>query len=195
MQFSTLLALSTSLALTHALPYSPPLETALLTFHGATPDAQYTLSVPLDGSVTTTHNALSISSISTSGFDVQQNCHIHAVDSTPTLVEGPVNTWVVGPPQTIVDVACTRAADKRGADGLTVVNIELDGAAGGAGDAKYFVNVPLGGGPVVTIRSTYPNIPACTFETVDSPPALVLIAPGVWNLGPPQTVKSVMCPA
>lgn len=85
MYFTTIATLVASLALTSALPLSPPLNTASLTFHGAA-GAQYTLSVPLDGSTTSTNNALSISSISTDGFDVQNNCKIHAVDYTPALV-------------------------------------------------------------------------------------------------------------
>ncbi|KAG4027213.1 hypothetical protein MFRU_032g00790 [Monilinia fructicola] len=195
MQFTTLISLFTSLTLINSLPLSPPLNTASLTFHGAA-GAQYTLNVPLDGTTTPTNNVLSISSISTSGYDVQQNCKIHAVDYTPALVEGPENTWAVGPPQTILDISCTSGSTP---PGPTYISIELDGAA----DAKYFVSVPLGGGPVNTnnvlsisqVRSTYPNIPSCTFDTVDVPPAFVQIAAGVWNLGPPQTVRSISCPA
>ncbi|TGO62269.1 hypothetical protein BOTNAR_0116g00060 [Botryotinia narcissicola] len=193
MYFTTIATLIASLALTSALPLSPPLNTASLTFHGAA-GAQYTLSVPLDGSTTSTNNVLSISSISTDGFDVQKNCRIHAVDYTPALVQGPPNTWQVGPPQTIIDISCTSGGSSSG----QVISIELDGAA----DAKYFVSVPLGGGPVYTnnalsisqVRSTY-NIPNCKFDTVDYPPAFVQIASGVWNMGPPQTVRSVSCPA
>lgn len=70
------------------------------------------------------------------------------------------------------------------------------------------------------VRSTY-NIPNCKFDTVDYTPAFVQIASGVWlvlsflhihllnfktrllmkffsifrNMGPPQTVRSVSCPA
>ncbi|RAL60540.1 hypothetical protein DID88_009736 [Monilinia fructigena] len=197
MQFTTLITLFTSLTsltLTNALPLSPPLNTAPITFHGAA-GAQYTLNVPLDGITTPTNNVLSISSISTSGFDVQQNCKIHTVDYTPALVEGPENTWVVGPPQTILDISCTSGSTPP----VRHISVfELDGAA----DAKYFVSVPLGGGPVNTnnvlsisqVRSTYPNIPSCTFDTVDVEPAFVQIAAGVWNLGPPQTVRSISCP-
>ncbi|TGO62348.1 hypothetical protein BCON_0020g00210 [Botryotinia convoluta] len=193
MYFTTIATLIASLTLTSALPLSPPLNTASLTFHGAA-GAQYTLSVPLDGSTTSTNNVLSISSISTDGFDVQKNCKIHAVDYTPTLVQGPPNTWQVGPPQTIIDISCTSGGSSSG----QVISIELDGAA----DAKYFISVPLGGGPVYTnnalsisqVRSTY-NIPNCKFDTVDYPPAFVQIASGVWNMGPPQTVRSVSCPA
>ncbi|TGO36841.1 hypothetical protein BHYA_0113g00140 [Botrytis hyacinthi] len=193
MYFTTIATLITSLALTSALPLSPPLNTASLTFHGAA-GAQYTLSVPLDGSTTSTNNVLSVSSISTDGFDVQKNCKIHAVDYTPALVQGPPNTWQVGPPQTIIDISCTSGGSPSG----QVISIELDGAA----DAKYFISVPLGGGPVYTnnalsisqVRSTY-NIPNCKFDTVDYPPAFVQIASGVWNMGPPQTVRSVSCPA
>ncbi|KAF7950013.1 hypothetical protein EAE96_007317 [Botrytis aclada] len=193
MYFTTIATLLTSLALTSALPLSPPLNTASLTFHGAA-GAQYTLSVPLDGSTTSTNNVLSISSISSDGFDVQKNCKIHAVDYTPALVQGPPNTWQVGPPQTIIDVSCTSGGSPSG----QVISIELDGAA----DAKYFISVPLGGGPVYTnnalsisqVRSTY-NIPNCKFDTVDYAPAFVQIASGVWNMGPPQTVRSVSCPA
>ncbi|CCD54673.1 hypothetical protein BofuT4_P127210.1 [Botrytis cinerea T4] len=193
MYFTTIATLVASLALTSALPLSPPLNTASLTFHGAA-GAQYTLSVPLDGSTTSTNNALSISSISTDGFDVQNNCRIHAVDYTPALVQGPPNTWQVGPPQTIIDISCTSGGSPSG----QVISIELDGAA----DAKYFISVPLGGGPVYTnnalsisqVRSTY-NIPNCKFDTVDYTPVFVQIASGVWNMGPPQTVRSVSCPA
>lgn len=65
------------------------------------------------------------------------------MDYTPALAEGPDNTWAVGPPQTIIDISCTGGGAPWTGH---VISIEMDGAA----DAKYFLSVPLGGGPVAT---------------------------------------------
>ncbi|KAM3070149.1 hypothetical protein ACMFMG_003816 [Clarireedia jacksonii] len=198
MQFSKLISLPAFLALTQAAPLTERTNSITLAFNGAA-DASYTLNIPLDGSKVTTNNALSISTLtltSPASFDVAAYCSFHTVDFPPALVEGPTNTWAVGPPQTIIDVSCRDSATPPPPSSIT---IELDGAA----DAKYFLTVPLGGGAVATnnvlsisqVRTSDSyDLTRCTFSTVDFPPALVLIAPGVWNVGPPQTVNTVACP-
>ncbi|PQE32272.1 NRPS-like enzyme protein [Rutstroemia sp. NJR-2017a WRK4] len=198
MQFSKLISLSTYLALTLAAPLTERTNSITLAFNGAA-GASYTLSIPLDGSKVKTNNALSISTLtltSPASFDVAAHCTFHTVDYPPALVQGPTNTWAVGPPQTVIDVSCTDSSSPPPPSSIT---IELDGAA----DAKYFLTVPLGGGAITTnnalsisqVRTTASyDLTRCTFVTVDYPPALVSIAPGVWNVGPPQTVKTVACP-
>ncbi|QSZ30058.1 hypothetical protein DSL72_004576 [Monilinia vaccinii-corymbosi] len=197
MQFSSLITLfATSLTLTSAFPLAARVETTDLIFHGAD-SAQYPLTVPLDGSAVKTNNGLSVSYISSDGYDVQKYCTITAVDYTPALVRGEGNIWSVGPPQTITEISCARFVPRQAAP--TTISMDLIGAA----NANYTITVPLGGGPVTTnndlsisqVFSDWANVPSCTFDTVDYKPAFVQIAPGLWNLGPPQTVRSVTCPA
>jgi hypothetical protein len=118
------------------------------------------------------------------------------VDSPPpVLVEGPSGTWAVGPPQTVVSISCVGSYPP---PPPTYITIEFDGAAG----AGYSLSVPLNGVytptnnvlSISSVVSTYPNIPSCTFDTVDVPPALVEGPTGTWVVGPPQTVKGVTCP-
>jgi hypothetical protein len=135
-----------------------------IVFHGAA-GAEYSLSVPLDGRVVTTGNALSISTISAS-INVATQCTLHAVDYTPALVEGPAGTWAVGPPQTIISIACNASTVVTNS-----ITIEFDGADPDKG-AKYTLNVPLNGVPVATnnalsistLVSTYADLPTkCHF--------------------------------
>jgi len=195
MQFSQILSLSAFLALTSALPTIKRGGSDIITvvFNGAA-GAFYSLNVPLDGSVTPTNNVLSISTI-TSTYDIADLCTLVTVDYPPALVEGPAGTWAVGPPQTVKSISCV----KGGNPAPTYITIEFDGAA----DASYSLSVPLNGAYTPTnnvlsisaVKSTYANIPSCTFDTVDYPPALVEGPTGTWVVGPPQTVKGVSCPA
>jgi hypothetical protein len=148
MQFTHVLGVAACLALSHALPTQNLKRNSVdLTFHGATPEAVYTISVPLDAGPVATNNVLSISSV-TSSYDVGKFCTLHTVDVPPALVEGPPGTWVVGPPQTVIDVSC------KSGGGPTpptpdVVSIEFDGADPVNG-AKYTLSVPLDGSIVTT---------------------------------------------
>ncbi|OWO99533.1 hypothetical protein B2J93_3980 [Marssonina coronariae] len=87
-----------------SIPRSP--ASAEVTFHGAT-DAQYSVSMPLDGSLTRTNNPLSVSSVSSSTINVKHQCLLRTVDDPPTLVEGVPGTWMVVPPQSIISICCT----------------------------------------------------------------------------------------
>jgi len=194
MQFSNIITLAAGLAVTYALPTLKRDQSVSVTFNGAA-GASYSVIVLLDGFPVPTNNDLSISTI-TSSFDVGDYCTLVTVDSPPpVLVEGPTGTWAVGPPQTVESISCTQGY----APPPTYITIEFDGAAG----AGYSLSVPLNGAytptynalSISSVVSTYPNIPSCTFYTVDYPPALVEGPTGTWVVGPPQTVNGVSCPA
>jgi len=91
-------------------PPPPPPASITIEFDGANPDvdphAKYTLTVPLDGSVVYTNNALSITALVSSYGALATKCLFHAVDFTPALVATSSTRWQVGPPQTIISVAC-----------------------------------------------------------------------------------------
>lgn len=97
-------ALTSLLSLTSALP-SARSASATITLEGATPEAQYTISVPLDGSWYPTNNALSISHVVTSAGP----CEFYGVDGLQLNVPS-ASTVDVGPPQTIVGVICSAPA-------------------------------------------------------------------------------------
>ena len=89
---------------------SPPAQSAIsVTLLGATPEAQYTVSIPTTGYFTSTNNALSISHAQTNGGP----CGLFGIDGLIQEIDSA--TYVdVGPPQTIVGVAC---GPKRGESG------------------------------------------------------------------------------
>ena len=93
-----------------AAPQSPPPQSAIsVTLLGATPEAQYTVSIPTTGYFIPTNNALSISHAQTNGGP----CGLFGIDGL--LLEIDAATYVdVGPPQTIVGIAC---GPKRGENG------------------------------------------------------------------------------
>ncbi|KAG9241781.1 hypothetical protein BJ878DRAFT_210935 [Calycina marina] len=190
MQFTNILSLVACLAFTSALP--APSNFYDVTFHGAA-SAEYTIKVLADGRTINTGNALSISSISSS-LDVEKYCTLRTVDYPPTLVEGPSGTWQVGPPQTVLSIACNKPVEP---PSPVTVDIEFNGAA----DAKYSLNVPLDGTVVPTnnelsistIFTTFAGLPNCNIKYVDFPAALVLISANIWAVGPPQTVLSIQC--
>jgi len=199
MQFKNVLSLAACVALSQALPTQNLKRNSVdVTFHGATPEAVYTISVPLDAGPVATNNVLSISSV-TSSYDVGKFCTLHTVDYPPALVEGPAGTWVVGPPQTVIDIACSSGG---GSTPPTpdVVEIEFDGADPVNG-AKYSLSVPLDGSVVTTgnvlsisaIVTTYVDLPYCTIAGIDGTPALSKIGENTWAAGPPQTIVSIQC--
>ncbi|RDL40234.1 Uncharacterized protein BP5553_00213 [Venustampulla echinocandica] len=201
MQFATILSLAACLSLGTASPVDRRTGSGVIVFHGAA-GAQYTLTVPLDGSNTPTNNVLSISSVSSSTVNVGSQCTLHTVDSPVALVEGPAGTWVVGPPQTVTSISCSSGSTPPVNPPATIV-IEFDGADPDQG-AKYSLNVPLNGATIPTnnalsistLVSTFADLPTkCHFVYVDFPAALSLIRPNTWAVGPPQTITSVSCHA
>jgi hypothetical protein len=98
------------IACTGSSPPPPPPKSITIEFDGANPsvdpNAKYTLTVPLDGNPVYTNNALSITAV-ISTYDIADNCVFDAVDVDPTLVATSSTRWQVGPPQTILSVACT----------------------------------------------------------------------------------------
>lgn len=200
MQYSSFFGLAAILSLAQAAPLAAR-ASGLIIFKGAA-GAQYSLTVPLDGTVTYTYNALSISSISSDDVDVKAQCSLKTVDYTPALVEGPPHTWVAGPPQTVISIACTARSNPPNPPSSIV--IEFDGADPDKG-AKYSLAVPLDGSVVPTnnvlsistLVSSYAQLPSkCKFDYVDHFAALALIKDGgvkTWAVGPPQAIKSVSC--
>jgi len=87
----------------------PPPNSISIEFDGADPSqgAFYTLTVPLDGSVVYTNNALSISTLVSTFQDLPSKCYFDYVDFQATLVNISPDTWAVGPPQTINSVSCS----------------------------------------------------------------------------------------
>jgi hypothetical protein len=216
MQYSTVFGLAAFLSTVAAAP-APRAATGTIVFKGAA-DAEYTLTVPLDGTDTptsklslfyylkhfinnATDNVLSISSVTSSTINVASQCVLHTVDYPPALVEGPANTWVVGPPQTVTSISCTGPYTPPNPP-LTSISIEFQGADPTLG-AKYTVVVPLNGQAVATnnvlsistLVSTYPISDKCTFQYIDGSAALAKIAADKWAVGPPQTITSVSCTA
>ncbi|KAH7314303.1 hypothetical protein BKA65DRAFT_411514 [Rhexocercosporidium sp. MPI-PUGE-AT-0058] len=201
MQLSTILSLAAGAALTQAAPLQSRTSYADIIFHGAA-DAAYSLSVPLDGSLTYTYNALSISSVSSTGVNVATQCTLHTVDYPPALVEGPANTWVVGPPQTVISISCSAGSPPPPPPPASIV-IEFDGADPDKG-AFYKLNVPLDGSVVPTnnvlsISTLVSDFGAlatnCKFVYVDGSAALARLSATKWAVGPPQTIISVACHA
>ncbi|KAH9210064.1 hypothetical protein DL95DRAFT_343651 [Leptodontidium sp. 2 PMI_412] len=201
MQLSAVLSLAAGAALTQAAPLQSRTSYADIVFHGAA-DAAYSLSVPLDGSLTYTYNALSISSVSSTGVNVATQCTLHTVDYPPALVEGPANTWVVGPPQTVISISCTAGSPPPSPPPASIV-IEFDGADPDKG-AFYKLNVPLDGSVVPTnnvlsISTLVSDFDAlatnCNFVYIDGSAALARLSADRWAVGPPQTIISVACNA
>jgi len=116
--------------------------------------------------------------------------------------------------RTAVCLSLASALPAPGGSNAPVVSVTLIGAAG----AQYSIIVPLNNIPVSTskcqphsnshsyltkysdnalsisqVSSSFDIKDQCTLETVDYPPALVEISPGLWNVGPPQTVTSIAC--
>ncbi|KUJ10483.1 uncharacterized protein LY89DRAFT_656267 [Mollisia scopiformis] len=200
MMFSNIISLASCLALIHAAPVSPRTTSGVIVFNGAA-GASYSLTVPLDGSDQPTNNALSISSVSSDTIDIGTQCTLYTVDYPPALVEGPTDTWVVGPPQTVTSISCTGGSPPPPPP--TSITIAFNGADPTLG-ATYSLTVPLDGSVVATnnvlsistLVSTYAALASnCNFVSVDGSAALAPIAANTWAVGPPQTIESVSCHA
>lgn len=153
MQFSTIFAVTSSLALTtSAFPtfkrQTPP--TYILTLKGAA-DAFYTLAVPADNTFHPTNNVLSISSVSSSNVNVASYCTLQTVDYPPALVQISGGEWNVGPPQSVTAVKCWVDGGNGGGDGEKSVHVEFQGADPSEG-AKYGVDVVTDGRVVPTSK-------------------------------------------
>lgn len=155
MIFSNFLSLAACLSLIQAAPLNTREGSGIVVFNGAA-GASYTLTVPLDGSTQYTNNALSISSISSDTINIASQCTLKTVDFPPALVEGPTNTWVVGPPQTVISIACTGSTPPPPPPNS--ITIEFDGANPSQG-AKYTLTVPLDGSVQATSKSASSHLP------------------------------------
>ncbi|CZR62640.1 uncharacterized protein PAC_12537 [Phialocephala subalpina] len=191
--------LASCLALINAAPLATRTASSTIVFHGAA-GAQYSLTIPLDGSSQATNNKLSISSVSSDTINVKNQCTLKTVGYPPALVEGPTNTWVVGPPQIVISISCTGGSPPPPPQ---TISIEFEWADPTLG-AKYTLNVPLDGSVVATnnalsfptLVSTFAALPTnCSFVYVNHPAAPVLIKSNTWAVGPPQTIKTVSCHA
>lgn len=151
MHFSTILALTSSLALTaSAAPTRrQTVPSYTLTFKGAA-DAAYTISIPADNTLHTTNNVLSISSVFSSDVDVAKYCTLQTVDYPPALVAISNSEWNVGPPQTVRAVSC-RSDGNSGGSGQGTVHVEFQGADPSEG-ARYGVDVVTDGRVVATSK-------------------------------------------
>jgi hypothetical protein len=148
MMFSNLLSVAACLTLIQAAPLKTRTGSGVVVFNGAA-GASYTLTVPLDGSTQYTYNSLSISSIYSSTINIESQCTLKTVDYPPALVEGPTDTWVVGPPQTVISIACTGSIPPPPPPNS--ISIEFDGADPTLG-AKYTLTVPLDGSVIATSK-------------------------------------------
>lgn len=203
MQLSNILSVASGLALTHAAPLTgrTSIAGAEIVFHGAA-DAQYSLTVPLDGTLTYTNNALSISSVSSSSINIASECVLNTVDYPPALVSGPPGTWTVGPPQTVTSISCTSGYTPPTPPPSSIV-IEFQGADPVNG-AFYDITIPLDGSVVKTnnvlsistLVSSFDALASnCVFKFVDGSATLARLAADKWAVGPPQTITEVYCHA
>ncbi|KAE9363151.1 hypothetical protein N431DRAFT_449954 [Stipitochalara longipes BDJ] len=93
-------------------PPPPPPSYVTIEFDGA--QSSYTLNIPLDGAAHNVNNGLSISAVveTYGNIDLSTNCKFVGIDSNKAPAAAPVlapagsGRWQVGPPQTILSVAC-----------------------------------------------------------------------------------------
>ncbi|KAJ5635099.1 uncharacterized protein N7484_008412 [Penicillium longicatenatum] len=161
-----------------------------ITFIGAA-GAQFTQSFPIDDTVQTISNPLSISHISNSNDGVE--CYFTGVDNSYTVVDGAVEVDV-GPPQTQVSGQCFELPTpaRRSYGGAKVTFI---GAAG----AKFAQRFPLDGLTYdITNVLSISHIEvdeagvSCTFDGVDNSVTSVT-GPNTVDVGPPQTQVRGSC--
>jgi hypothetical protein len=108
--------ISISCSETISTPPPPPPSYVTIEFDGADPTngAKYSLNVPLDSAQHNTNNGLSISAVveTYGSIDLKANCVFIGTDSNtapaaaPVLAPAGADRWQVGPPQTIISVAC-----------------------------------------------------------------------------------------
>lgn len=108
-----------SICCTESVSTPPPSSPSYVTieFDGADPSqgSSFSLNIPLDGAAHNVNNALSISAVveTYGSIDLSTNCKFVGVNSNTAPAAAPVlspagnNRWQVGPPQTILSVACS----------------------------------------------------------------------------------------
>ncbi|KAJ5374339.1 hypothetical protein N7517_006345 [Penicillium concentricum] len=205
MKSSTILGLFVAYAATaSAIPLKQRDHQVDITFIGAA-DAQFTQSIPSDGSVVSIENPLSISHISSKTAGVQ--CTFNGIDHSVTVVNGA--QWVdVGPPQTQVTASCqvqgsssspappstdpAPAGDHPHGDEVHVTFI-------GAADAQFTQSFPSNGDwvqianplSISHIQTSAEGI-TCVFNGVDHS-VTTAIGTQLVDVGPPQTQVSGSC--
>ncbi|KGO66604.1 hypothetical protein PITC_079760 [Penicillium italicum] len=200
MKASTILGLFVAYAATaSAVPMKKRSHEVEITFVGAA-DAQFTQSIPTDGSVVSIENPLSISHISSNTAGVQ--CTFDGIDHSVTIVNGV--QWVdVGPPQTQVTGSC----QVPGSDSSPVprdpnsdpTGDQVDVTFIGAADAQFTQSFPSSGEwvPIVNPLSishiqTGSEGVSCVFNGIDHSVTTVTGTQLV-DVGPPQTQVSGSC--
>ncbi|KAJ5938637.1 hypothetical protein N7466_001771 [Penicillium verhagenii] len=162
----------------------------LITFIGAA-DAQFTQSFPVDDSVQTISNPLSISHISNSDSGVE--CIFIGVNNSNTVVDG-ASQVDVGPPQTQVSGQCFElpTTSRRSDHNVEVTFI-------GAGSAQFTQYFPIDGlahniDNVLSIShiEVDDSSVSCVFGGVDNSVTSVT-GPQTVDVGPPQTQIQGAC--
>ncbi|CAG8893415.1 unnamed protein product [Penicillium egyptiacum] len=185
MKATTILGLFVAYAASaSAIPVQQRNNQVDITFIGAA-DAQFTQSIPTDGSVVSIENPLSISHISSNTAGVQ--CTFNGIDHSVTVVNGV--QWVdVGPPQTQVTGSCQ-------VQGSGQVHVTFIGAA----DAQFTQSFPSNGEWIQIVNSlsishiqTSTEGITCVFNGIDHSVTTVVGAQLV-DVGPPQTQVSGSC--
>ncbi|CAI7668736.1 unnamed protein product [Penicillium viridicatum] len=203
MKSSTIFGLFVAYAATvSAIPVKQRNHEVEITFVGAA-DAQFTQSIPTDGSVVSIENPLSISHISSNTAGVQ--CTFNGIDHSVTVVNGV--QWVdVGPPQTQVTGSCQvqgsdsspetpTPRDTNPAPTGDQVHVTFIGAA----DAQFTQSFPSSGEWVqitnplsISHIQTSTEGVTCVFNGVDHSVTTV-IGTQLVDVGPPQTQISGSC--
>ncbi|CAI7660799.1 unnamed protein product [Penicillium glandicola] len=200
MKASTILGLFVAYAATaSAIPVKQRDDQVEITFIGAA-DAQFTQSIPNDGSTVSIENPLSISHISSNTAGVQ--CTFNGIDNSVTIVDG-AQLVDVGPPQTQVSASCqgsgssstppsTPPRDHSDGDEVYVTFL-------GAADAQFTQSFPSNGEWVEIVNplsishiQTSSEGVTCVFNGVDHSVTTV-IGTQLVDVGPPQTQVSGSC--
>ncbi|KAJ6125586.1 hypothetical protein N7471_012903 [Penicillium samsonianum] len=200
MKASTILGLFAGYAATaSAIPVKQRDNQAEITFIGAA-DAQFTQSIPTDGSVVSIKNPLSISHISSNTAGVQ--CTFNGIDHSVTIVNG-AQLVDVGPPQTQVTASCQAQGSHSspappstpGSTGGDQVHVTFLGAA----NAQFTQSFPSNGESVKIVNplsishiQTDTKGVTCVFNGIDHSVTTV-IGTQLVDVGPPQTQVSGSC--
>ncbi|KAJ5618144.1 hypothetical protein N7537_003258 [Penicillium hordei] len=203
MRSSTIFGLFFAYAATaSAVPVKQRNQEVEITFVGAA-DAQFTQSIPTDGSVVSIENPLSISHISSHTAGVQ--CTFNGIDHSVTVVNGV--QWVdVGPPQTQVTGSCqvqgsdsSPAPPAPGGTNPDPTGDQVHVTFIGAADAQFTQSFPSSGEWVqitnplsVSHIQTGTEGVTCIFNGVDNSVTTV-IGTQLVDVGPPQTQVSGSC--
>ncbi|KAJ5503686.1 hypothetical protein N7463_006560 [Penicillium fimorum] len=205
MKSSTILGLFVAYAATsYAIPLRQRDQQVDITFIGAA-DAQFTQSIPSDGSVVSIENPLSISHISSNTAGVQ--CTFNGIDHSVTIVNG-VQLVDVGPPQTQVTASCqAQGSDSSSTPPSTNPAPVGDHPRGnevhvtfiGAADGQFTQSFPSNGEWVQIMNplsishiQTSTDGVTCVFNGIDHSVTTV-VGTQLVDVGPPQTQISGSC--